>query len=636
PPEVVASLAAGNPVPCPVSIAFPATAPAHPAATVGEDVAIEVVPDGDGFRLCERYAAELFGPRRIGALLHHWERVVHAIVSAPDRAVAQAPLLDDGERAALLALGTGPDRPYPQTTLHSLVAQRMRDTPDALAGICAGERLTYGELDRRSALLAARLRQAGAGPGSVVAVVLGRSLHTLVAMLGVLRAGAAYTPIDPQFPAQRIRFVLDDTAAPVVLTLDGLLGDCRPPEGVTVLRLDADWPAIEDATRDAAPVPDQAGPESLAYVLFTSGSTGTPKGVLLEHGMIVNYLTWMVEECRIDAGTRMLHACSPVFDLAVGEIFAALTSGACVVVATHDEVVSPGELTRVIAQGRVTHSFTPPTTLGLVDPAACADLRCVLVAGEVVAPELVERWLDRGARVMNLYGPAEAAVSCTFFDCVPGAFGSSIPIGVVMPNRAVRVLDPAGEPVPVGVPGELVVAGVGVARGYLNRPELTAQRFGSDPFGAGTAYRTGDLARWNAAGQLEFLGRLDTQVKLNGLRIELGEIEAVLATHPDVGAAVVAVRADRGPARLVGYVVARDGRRPDPVELREHAARVLPPYMVPAAFVTVAAFPLGATGKVNRAALPAPGAGRPPLRTPYRAPETPGQARVTAMIEAVL
>ncbi len=672
PDSIVQALAAGHPAPCPVSVSFATAQPpasgwavsggavsggaasggaasggsasggdvrfellAAGAAELAEDIAVEITPDGDSLRLAVRYAADLFTPGRIARLLLHWERVLRAGATDPALPVSRLPLLDQAERASLVALGNGPTRGYPETTLHALVAERMRRNPQALAAICSGQQLTYGELDRRSALLATHLRELGVGPGSVVAVVLSRGLHTLVAMLGVLRAGAAYTPVDPAFPAERIRFVLEDTAAPVVLTLDGVL-DFTPPSGVTVLRLDVDWAQIEATAGDAPHDGDDAGPDSLAYVLFTSGSTGVPKGVLLDHRMIVNYLTWMVDECAIGEQTRMLHCCSPVFDLAVGEIFGALVAGACVVVATHDEVVSPGALAGVIAANRVTHSFTPPTTLSLVDPADCADLRCVLVAGEVVAPELIVRWLDRGARVMNLYGPAEAAVSCTYFDCVPGRFGSSVPIGTVMPNRAARVLDRQGELVPVGVPGELLIAGVGVARGYLNRPELTAERFGTDPYGAGIAYRTGDLARWNANGDLEFLGRLDTQVKLNGLRIELGEIEAVLATHPDVAVAVAAVRSDHGPARLVAYLTGRDGRRPDTVELREHAARVLPPYMVPATFVVVEAFPLGATGKVNRRALPAPAAGRPPLRTPYRAPVTPRELAVAEMMTGVL
>ena len=647
PDALVTALSGGHPAASPLALRV--DPPARPAASAAgllfewlaggpgeltEDIAITVSSDADGVWCRVRYAADLFTPGRIAALLRHWERVLVAGCAEPASPVEQLAMLDEAERAALVALGDGAPAAYPETTMHAWVGEQMRRRPTALAAICAGEQLTYGELERRSALLAGHLRQLGVGPGSVVAVVLSRGLHTLVAMLGVLRAGAAYTPIDPAFPAERITFVLNDTAAPVVLTVAGVLDDLPPVDGVAIRRLDADWATIA-ADQSAGPLPE-VDPDALAYVLFTSGSTGTPKGVLLEHRMIVNYLSWMVGECGIDERTRMLHTCSPVFDLAVGEIFAALVSGACVVIATHDEVVSPGALTRVIADNGVTHSFTPPTTLSLVDPAACDDLRLVLVAGEVVAPELIQRWLERGARVMNLYGPAEATVSCTFFDCVPGTFGSSIPIGKVMPNRAARILDRHGNLVPVGVPGELLVAGLGVARGYLNRAELTAQRFGTDPYGSAPSYRTGDLARWNAAGDIEFLGRADTQIKLNGLRIELGEIEAVLATHPDVAAAVVAVRTDHGPARLVGYLTGRDGRHPNGFDLREHAARVLPHYMVPAAFVVVDAFPLGATGKVNRGALPAPTPSRPQLRTPFRAPATPGEEQVAVLVGEVL
>jgi amino acid adenylation domain-containing protein len=640
-PTVPAALLypAGEPARCPVSLGMP-PAPATGAGVrfelltagpvgLAQDIAVQVTDAVDGLDCQVRYAADLFAASRIDALLRHWQRALHAAARDPAIALAQLPLLDEADQAELLARGQGPALPVPEATLHGLVSARMRADPAAVAGVCDGVELSYGELDRRSAALARFLRAAGVGHEDIVAVVLDRGLHTLVAMLGVLRAGAAYTPVDPAFPAERIGFVLRDAGTNVVLTRAALADAVPSVEGVRVVRLDVDL-------LDGPPIEEVAGPDSLAYVLYTSGSTGTPKGVQLEHRAIVNYLTWMVGECRIGPDSRMLHACSPVFDLAVGEVFAALTSGARVVVATRDEVLSPGTLTGLIAAHRVTHSFTPPTLASLVDPASCPDLRTVLVAGEPPAPELIHRWLAAGARVMNLYGPAEAAISVTWFDCRPERFGSSVPIGKVMPNRLARVLDRHGNLAPVGVPGELVLGGLGIARGYLNRPELTAERFGTDPYGDRPAYRTGDLVRWNPNGDLEFLGRADTQIKLNGLRIELGEIEAVLAGHPDVAGVAVTVRTDHGPPRLVGYVVGRDGRGPVPAELREHAASRLPAYMVPAGFVTLDRLPLGATGKVNRTALPAPAPTRPELRTRYRAAESPREQALAELVAELL
>ncbi|MEU4645740.1 amino acid adenylation domain-containing protein, partial [Micromonospora sp. NPDC023814] len=373
-----------------------------------------------------------------------------------------------------------------------------------------------------------------------------------------------------------------------------------------------------------------------AFVIYTSGSTGTPKGVVLSHDKLTNFLAWMADECAVDSDSRMLHCCAPVFDVALGEIFTALTSGARVVVCSRDDLLDARRLTDLIAKEQVTHAFCPPTNLAAVDPADCPSMSCVTLAGEPIPPHMAQRWLAAGARLVNAYGPAEAAVACTWFDASAGWGGAYVPIGRPMPNRQIRVVDPNLNLMPMGVPGEILITGFGVADGYLNRPELTAQRFVTDPHNGGLAYRTGDLGRWNTTGALEILGRMDHQVKVNGIRIELGEIETVLAQHPDVGAAVVTRREDRGVARLIGYVTGRDGRTPVTAELRDHAAAVLPSYMVPAVIMVLDRFPVGGTGKIDRRALPEPGSQRPDLDVAYVEPTTDEERLVAGVFAAVL
>ncbi|MFI7651056.1 AMP-binding protein, partial [Micromonospora sp. NPDC049460] len=397
--------------------------------------------------------------------------------------------------------------------------------------------------------------------------------------------------------------------------------------------LDNDWPTVEATQPVDLPVVDTSAP---AFVIYTSGSTGTPKGVVLSHDKLTNFLAWMTDEGAIGPDSRMLHSAAPVFDAAFGEVFATLTGGGRVVVCSRDDLLDTRRLTDLINRHDVTHTFGPATNIAPLDPAACPGLRCIIFGGEAVPPQLAQRWLTAGTRVLNAYGPAEIAVACTWFDASAGWGGAYVPIGWPMPNRQIRVVDTNLNLMPMGVPGEILITGFGVADGYLNRPELTAQRFVTDPHGGGLAYRTGDLGRWNTTGALEILGRMDHQVKVNGIRIELGEIETVLAQHPDVGAAVVTRREDRGVARLIGYVTGRDGRVPAVRALREHAAAVLPAYMVPAVLMVLDRFPVGGTGKIDRRALPEPGSQRPDLDVEFVEPTTNEERLVAGVFATVL
>ncbi|WP_405095195.1 non-ribosomal peptide synthetase [Micromonospora sp. NBC_01412] len=598
---------------------------------VDVDLVASVASDGSGVRV--DYAAEGFSAQWVRGLVDQVVLLAGAGVREPEVPLSGLPLVDEVERDRLLAWGRGPVRAVPDGPIHDLVLEWARRTPDAVAGVADGEVLTYGELARRSGALAGFLRSAGVGVGDVVSLALDRSLWTLIATLAVLRAGAAYTPMDVSWPAERMRMLLTDHGAQVVLTVGEVAPRIPAPNGVRVVALDHDWPAVEAAETVDLPTVD---PTAAAFVIYTSGSTGTPKGVALSHDKLTNFLTWMRDECAVGPDSRMLHCCAPVFDVALGEIYTALTSGARVVVCSRDDLLDPRRLTDLIAKEQTTHAFCPPTNLAAVDPADCPSMSCVTLAGEPIPPRMAQRWMATGTRLINAYGPAEASVACTWFDAKAGWAGAYVPIGWPMPNRQIRVVDTRLNLVPMGVPGEILITGAGVADNYLNRPELTTQRFITDPHGGGTAYRTGDLGRWNATGALEILARMDHQVKVNGIRIELGEIEAVLEQHPHVNTAVVIRREDRGVARLIGYVTGRDNRTPTVNELREHAATTLPTYMIPAVIMVLDRFPTGGTGKIDRRALPEPDTQRPDLDNEYVAPETDEERLITSVYATIL
>ncbi len=566
--------------------------------------------DGERLELAVEYGTDLFDRARVQRMVEHVGRVLEAVAADPSLRLSQVPLLSDPERADVLRHWQGRPSELPREPLHVQIAEQVARTPDAPAAVFAGESLTYRELDRRAGLLARYLRSVGVRHEDIVGLALDRGLDALVGLLGVVKAGAAFLPLDPEHPAARLGLVLEDAAARVVITHSTLAERLPRAPGRAVVRIDQVWPAAQELAGE--PLPEWATGRSAAYLLTTSGSTGTPKGVLVEHAAMTAFAAAMASLCGIGPGDRMLQFASLVFDLAEGEIFAGLTHGATLVLVPKETIVSPAGLAELIRRERVTYLGSPPAVLALVEAEPYPDLRSMLVGGEAYSGDLVNRWNLPGRRFLNGYGPTEAAVACTAYLCEHVLWTGPPPIGRALPNRRVYLLDRWGNPVPVGVPGEIVVAGEGLARGYHRNPRLTAERFIPDPFHPGQrAYRTGDLGAWTEQGQIQFVGRVDTQVKLHGLRIELGEIEVVLARHPAVGQAVVTLRLDGGgPAgakQLVAYTVP-DGPAPATRALREHLAEHLPDYMIPAAFVSLDSLPLLASGKVDRAALPAPDA----------------------------
>ncbi|HJZ54252.1 MAG TPA: amino acid adenylation domain-containing protein, partial [Gemmataceae bacterium] len=500
-------------------------------------------------------------------------------------------------------------------TLHAWFRRTARQCPAAPAVTSAGRTLCFADLDRLSDALAGRVL-AAAGPGRRVGLLAGRTTGLAVGVLGILKAGCAYVPLDPSYPADRLSVILDEARPPAVVAPARLAG--RVPPGAAVV-------AVEGPTGcDLARLPE-AGPDDPAYVIFTSGSTGRPKGVEVTHRNIARLFT--ATEAWFGFGPTDVWSVfhSPSFDFSVWELWGALLYGGRVVLVPRRVARSPADFLRLLRRERVTVlNQTPSAFYQLVradgaDPGGVPSLRLVVFGGEALSPPALRPWVDRygdaAPRLVNMYGITETTVHVTYRPVTAAdvAGPPSSPIGRPIPDLRVYLLGPDRRPVPDGEVGEIYVAGPGVAAGYVNRPELTAERFLPDPFAGGRMYRSGDLARRLPSGELIYLGRADSQVKVRGFRVEPGEVEAVLAGHPAVGAAVVVAREDRpGDRRLVAYVAPRAGAEPDPADVRAYARRRLPGHMVPSAVVALQGLPLTAHGKVDRAALPPPGRGRAP------------------------
>ncbi|MBL1097914.1 non-ribosomal peptide synthetase [Streptomyces coffeae] len=561
-----------------------------------------------------------YGEQDLAGLADSFVPFLRAALADPAQRVADISPLGAAERRALLAACSGPAVDVPDVTLTELLERQARATPDATAVTFEDESLTYRELADRSGRLARTLIEAGAGPERFVAVAIPRSLDLVVALLAVLKAGAAYVPVDPEYPAARVEFMLAD-ARPALLLVAGESAGKLPVGDVPALAVDE----IPPAGGPTAAAPHRPGHP--AYMIYTSGSTGRPKGTVITHAAIVNRLLWMQDHFRLDGTDRVLQKTSASFDVSVWEFFWPLITGATLVMARPDGHRDPAYLAEVIERARVTTLHFVPSMLAEFTAeetaARCTGLRRVVCSGEALPADVAARF-DRlfGVPLHNLYGPTEAAVDVTAWRCRPEA--ATIPIGTPIQNTTLLVLDSRLRLVPRGVRGELYIVGAGLARGYLGRSALTAERFVACPFGpAGQRmYRTGDLARWNADGDLEFAGRADHQVKIRGFRVEPAEVEAVLAAHPGVAGAAVVARESRGAdgaAQLVAYVVPKNsggtGRQAtdwdfhaglDIAELRAFTAARLPNHLVPAAFEILDRLPLSANGKLDRGALPEP------------------------------
>jgi amino acid adenylation domain-containing protein len=523
--------------------------------------------------------------------------------------------------------------------LHELIEAQARRTPQRPALAFEGHTLTYAELERRTGALAAELARLGAGPDVRVGLFVERSLEMVIGILGILKAGAAYVPMDTAYPPERLAFMLSDSGARLVLT-HGSLPAKLPSQGAQLVRLDElDWNGPQQASKN------DAGPENLAYVIYTSGSTGRPKGVGIEHRNIVNYVLGVAERLRLEAGMNHATVSTVAADLGNTVIFPALATGGCLHVLSQERAESQALLSDYFSRERIDVLKIVPSHLAALqsgrNPERVMPARRLILGGEASRLDWIERLRAAAPQceIFNHYGPTETTVGVLTYHvgaALPATQSRTLPLGRALPGSSVYLLDPEGRPVPAGEKGELCIGGRGVARGYLNRPELTAERFLPDPFGpepGGRMYRTGDLARALPDGSIEFCGRIDHQVKIHGYRVELGEIESALREHTGVREAAVLVRQDAsGDTQLFAWV----SGEATPAALREHLKARLPQYMVPSTLVPLERLPLTANGKIDRQALAAL-----PIETPasarcVTAPRTPTEEALTAIWRELL
>ncbi|MEU2227240.1 amino acid adenylation domain-containing protein [Streptomyces sp. NPDC018347] len=608
-------------------------------------VTLEVVVDGGGLSGVLGYRTDLFERATAERMAGHFVTLAGSVADAPGVPLSALEMLTEPERHRVLTEWNGPRSAFPDTaTVHRLVAERAALQPDAVALEYGDQRLTYRELETRAEGLARYLAERGVGPGALVAVCLDHGPDLVCALLGVLKSGAAYVPLDPAYPAERLRYMVGDSAAPVVVTQSAHAGLFAP--GTALLLADREWPAGTGAA------PAAAGPDDVAYVIYTSGSTGRPKGVRVGHRGVVNYLHWCDRNYPPAPGARIgsLLCSSAAFDLTVTALFLPLVQGLCLVVPRPE----PGRgvfdaAVDIVASGvpvsflKATPSHLELLTARLEQDGVRHGIATVVAGGEDLTPALAHRVLELGTgdtAIVNEYGPTEATVGNVVSRSVsvdPAA--DHVPMGRAIDNTEVYVVGAHGEVQPVGVPGELLIGGVNVALGYLGRPDLTARRFVPHPFSddpEARVYRTGDLVKWLPDGRLVYLGRMDDQVKLRGHRVELGEIENALLSRPEVAAATVVVREDvPGDKRLVAYLVPAGGAAVAVAGLRAALARDLPAHMVPARYVVLERLPLTPNGKVDRRALPAPEGHRPDVSAAFTAPVTPTE-RVVAGVWAEL
>jgi amino acid adenylation domain-containing protein len=606
------------------------------SGTAKFDITLGITDDPQNFNGYFEYSTDLFEQETIQRMAGHFLALLEGLLDAPETEISRLPLLTADERQLMLKDWNDAMRMTVEIhCAHELFAAQAAEHPERTALRFQGQSLSYRELDSRANKLAQYLVKAGVQPESLVGISTERSLEMVIGILGVMKAGGAYLPLDPTYPPERIQFMLEDSQVAIVLSQEKLLEQFSAYEG-RLIPLDAAWPEIdaEDGT-----CPDTGvKPDDLAYVIYTSGSTGRPKGTLLAHRGLCNLTRAQKKAFQIDENSRVLQFAPLSFDASVWETFMALANGGTLVLAPQEILASTLDLMKLLQDEQVTNVTLPPSVLKVMPSADLPHLRTVVSAGEACNEELVKQWAP-GREFFNAYGPTETTVCASFYLCSEEDDGPP-PIGKPLANASLYVLDGNMQPVPVGVPGELHVGGVSLARGYLNRPEMTFARFVKDPFSddpAGRLYKTGDLVRYRPDGNVEFLGRIDHQVKVHGFRIELGEVEEALRRHEDLQDMVVVARDDpAGGNRLVAFLVSASEEPPTIGQLRSFLSETLPDYMVPSVFVYLDALPLTPNGKVDRKALPEVSGERPELTREYVAPRNEMEAQLAEMAGILL
>ena len=612
--------------------------PVEVASTVSKvDLTLEAATTETGLKFAIEYNTALFTPARIRRMAAAWRTTLEKLVASPDRRIGSFSFLSPEEHALVVQGWNGTSASYPtDKCIHELFEAQAAASPEETALVFEQESLTYAEVNDRANRIACFLQQAGVQSETLVGILMDRSPDMIIALLGVLKAGAAYVPLDPAYPQQRIAFMVEDSGMRVVLTQTRLL-EILAGMNVQAICVDSDWNRIEQAGE--API-RRATSSNLAYLIYTSGSTGRPKGVQITHRAVVNFMESMQSAPGITSQDVMLAVTTLSFDIAVLELCLPLTVGARVVIASRETALDAAQLAQLIScSGATIMQATPAMWRMLVETGWMGNPGLkILSGGEALAPDLAGQLLARCSSLWNMYGPTET----TIWSAIHRITNDKDPIVIGRPiaNTQIYILDQCLNPVPVGVPGELYIGGDGLARGYWNRPELTKERFIPNPLSESPdarLYRTGDLARYLSDGTIECLGRVDHQVKIRGFRIELGEIEATLRQFPGVGDCVVVAREDtKNDKRLVGYFVGNREMQPSVSDLRSHLRQKLPEYMIPSSFVALDSIPRTPNGKVDRAALPAPDQVRPELDTRFVAPRNEVETTVAEIWQRLL
>jgi amino acid adenylation domain-containing protein len=602
------------------------------------DLTLDLQETSNGIEGWFEYNTDLFDASTIERMAGHLQMLLEAFVTNPEQKIDSLPLLTVKERQTLADWNQTQTDYNLDACLHQLIEAQVERSPSACSVIFEDQQLTYRELNNRANKVAHHLQKLGVKPDTLVGISMKRSLEMIIGLLGILKAGAAYVPFDPDYPTQRLAFMLEDANVPVLLT-QSHLQQCFSDFKGQVIALDSDWEKIALCSADNPKLTVQA--DNAAYMIYTSGSTGKPKGVINTHRGICNRLLWMQDAYQLTAEDRVLQKTPFSFDVSVWEFFWTLLTGASLVVARPEGHRDSAYLVQLIAQEKITTLHFVPSMLQQFlsedNLGVCTSLRQVICSGEALPGELQERFFTRftDVKLYNLYGPTEAAVDVTYWACSPDGV-RNVPIGRPIANTQIYILNDNLQPVPIGVIGELYIGGINLARGYHNRPGLTATKFIPNPFSVepgARLYQTGDFARYRASGDIEYLGRRDYQVKVRGLRIELGEIEAVLNKHPEVASTTVIVREDiPGDKRLVAYVVANE-HLPTVKELRAYLSDKLPDYMVPAVFIFLDTMPLTPNGKIDRRSLPIPELN---LEETFIAPRNPIEEELAKIWASVL
>ncbi|CAD5977262.1 Gramicidin S synthase 2 [Planktothrix rubescens] len=617
------------------------------------DLTLAMVNTDDGLKGVWEYNTDLFESSTIERLAGHFLNLLGGIVANPQARISQLPLLTESETNQLLIEWNNTQVDYPQIKcIHQLFEEQAERTPDAIAVVFENQQLTYAELNDRANQLAHYLRKLGVKPDELVGICLERSLDMIVGLLAILKVGGAYVPIDPDYPQERISFMLQDTQVKIILTCESLQNSLQNHQTI-VICLDKDWQQINQASLEN--LNSTVSADNLAYVIYTSGSTGIPKGVIVTH-QAVNRLVLNTNYIQFTPDDRVVQASNIAFDAATFEIWGALLNGAKIIIIAKSVLLSPQELALSLKENQISVLFLTTAffnQLANLVPQAFSSLRCLLFGGEAVEPKWVQEVLEKGApqRLLHVYGPTENTTFSSWYLVENVAStATTIPIGKAIANTQIYLLDKNLQPVPIGVVGELHIGGMGLAKGYLNRPELTQEKFIPNPFEKDEVipptplnkdgnepsklYKTGDLARYLPDGNIEYLGRIDNQVKIRGFRIELGEIEALLNQNEDVQSACVIAREDNpGDKRLVAYLVPQPEIILTIDEIRQFLKAKLPDYMVPNAFVILEALPLTPNGKIDRRALPAPDL---QSKGEYIAPRNPIEEKIAQIWAEVL